>query len=60
MRALKAQGKSRDSLPYVAPFQPYGSWFALISTAIIAFFKGFDTFMPFKVDTFLTWVCFFK
>ncbi|KAF7338336.1 AA-permease domain-containing protein [Mycena venus] len=54
MRALKAQGKSRDSLPYKAPFQPFGSWFALISTSIIVFFKGFDSFMPFKVDTFLT------
>jgi len=54
MRALKAQGKSRDSLPYKAPFQPYGSWFALISTAIIVLFKGFDTFMPFKSDTFVT------
>ncbi|KAJ7905440.1 dicarbixylic amino acid permease [Mycena olivaceomarginata] len=54
MRALKAQGKSRDSLPYKAPFQPYGSWLALISTAIIVIFKGFDTFMPFKADTFVT------
>jgi amino acid transporter len=55
MRALKAQGKSRDSLPYKAPFQPYGSWLALISTAIIVIFKGFDTFMPFKADTFVTY-----
>ncbi|KAJ7685137.1 dicarbixylic amino acid permease [Mycena polygramma] len=55
MGALKAQGKSRDSLPYKAPFQPYGSWFALISTTIIVLFKGFDSFIPFKVDTFLTY-----
>ncbi|KAK7014905.1 aa-permease domain-containing protein [Favolaschia claudopus] len=54
MRALKAQGKSRDTLPYKAPFQPYGSWLALISTGIIVFFKGFDAFMPFQVDKFLT------
>ncbi|KAJ7046731.1 dicarbixylic amino acid permease [Mycena alexandri] len=54
MRALKAQGKSRDSLPYKAPFGNWGSWFALISTAIIVFFKGFDTFMPFKSDLFVT------
>ena len=46
MSALKAQGISRDDLPYKAPFQPYGNYFALISTGIIAFFKGFDTFMP--------------
>ncbi|THH32123.1 hypothetical protein EUX98_g2078 [Antrodiella citrinella] len=54
MKALEAQGMSRDDLPYKAPFQPYGSWFALIATAIITFFKGFDTFMPFTTDTFVT------
>lgn len=54
MRALTAQGYSRDSLPYKAPFQPYGSWFALIATAIITLFKGFDTFLPFTKDTFVT------
>ncbi|KAF7304841.1 AA-permease domain-containing protein [Mycena kentingensis (nom. inval.)] len=54
MRALKAQGRSRDSLPYKAPFQPFGSWFALITTTIILFFKGFDSFIPWKVDTFVT------
>ncbi|KAF9559138.1 dicarboxylic amino acid permease [Agrocybe pediades] len=54
MKALKAQGRSRDDLPYKAPFQPWGSWFALIATLIITFFKGFDTFMPFKTDTFIT------
>jgi amino acid permease len=40
MGALKVQGLSRDSLPYKAPFQPFGSWFALISTGIITIFKG--------------------
>lgn len=54
MRALKAQGIDRTTLPYVAPFQPFGSWFALIATAIITLFKGFDTFLPFTKDTFVT------
>lgn len=54
MRALKAQGKSRDDLPYKAPFQPWGSWFALISTGIITLFKGFDTFLPWNVANFIT------
>jgi amino acid transporter len=54
MSALKAQGKSRADLPYAAPFAPYGSWFALITTGIILIFKGYDTFMPFTVDTFIT------
>lgn len=40
MKALQAQGMSRDDLPYKAPFQPWGSWFALVSTAIITIFKG--------------------
>lgn len=40
MNALKVQGISRDTLPYKAPLQPYGSWFALISTGIITLFKG--------------------
>ena len=54
MRALKAQGISRDTLPYKAPFQPFGSWFALVATGIITLFKGFDTFIPFTKDTFVT------
>lgn len=54
MKALAANGMSRDDLPYKAPFQPWGSWFALIATGIITFFKGFDTFLPFTVDTFVT------
>ncbi|KAI0316684.1 dicarbixylic amino acid permease [Amylostereum chailletii] len=54
MKALKAHGMSRDDLPYKAPFQPYGSWFALIATGIIAFFKGFDTFLPFNKANFVT------
>ncbi|KAF9264725.1 dicarbixylic amino acid permease [Marasmius fiardii PR-910] len=54
MKALKAHGRSRDDLPYKAPFQPWGSWFALIATGIVTFFKGFDTFLPFKSDTFVT------
>lgn len=71
MKALKAQGMSRDDLPYKAPFQPWGSWFALVATGIITLFKGtravfstssatdtvtagFDTFIPFTKDTFVT------
>jgi hypothetical protein len=39
MAALKAQGVSRDTLPYKAPFQPYGAWVALFFTFLITFFK---------------------
>ncbi|KAF9480121.1 dicarbixylic amino acid permease [Pholiota conissans] len=54
MKALKSRGMSRDDLPFKAPFQPWGSWFALISTGIILFFKGFDTFLPFNTANFVT------
>ncbi|KAH7910728.1 dicarboxylic amino acid permease [Hygrophoropsis aurantiaca] len=54
MRALKAQGISRDTLPYKAPFQPYGSWFALLFTGIVLLFNGFSTFIPFASATFIT------
>ena len=54
MKALKAQGISRDSLPYKAPFQPWGNWFAFVSTVIITFFKGFDTFLPWNTPNFIT------
>ncbi|EGO01263.1 hypothetical protein SERLA73DRAFT_105899 [Serpula lacrymans var. lacrymans S7.3] len=54
MKALAAQGVSRDTLPYKAPFQPYGSWFALVFTGIVLLFNGFSTFIPFSSATFLT------
>ncbi|KAG1756833.1 dicarboxylic amino acid permease [Suillus paluster] len=55
MQALKAQGISRDSLPYKGSCQPLGSWFVLVSTGIILLFKGrFDTFFPFTSALFIT------
>jgi yeast amino acid transporter len=59
---LAARGVSRDTLPYKARFQPYASWFALIATAIMMLFKGFDTFIhgkdePFKAAEFVSYVC---
>jgi amino acid transporter len=58
---LAARGISRDTLPYKASFQPYGSWFALISTGVIMLFKGFSTFIhakdePFKASAFVSYV----
>ena len=54
MKALAIHGYSRDKLPYKAPFQPWGSYFALTTTAIVTFFKGYDSFIPFKADAFIT------
>ncbi|CAA7271742.1 unnamed protein product [Cyclocybe aegerita] len=54
MKALQAHGLSRDDLPYKAPFQPWGAWFALGSTILITIFKGFDTFLPWNAPNFVT------
>lgn len=40
MRALKAQGIDRNNLPYKAPLQPFGSWFALSFTGLVLTFNG--------------------
>ncbi|EQB46376.1 amino acid permease [Colletotrichum gloeosporioides Cg-14] len=45
-RALKAQGISRDSLPYKAWFQPYAAWYGLIGTFIMTFVGGYTVFLP--------------
>ncbi|KAH7883097.1 dicarboxylic amino acid permease [Phlebopus sp. FC_14] len=54
MRALKAQGIDRNTLPYKAPLQPFGSWFALFFTGIVLTFNGFSTFLPFVSSSFIT------
>jgi amino acid transporter len=55
MKALKVQGISRDELPYKTPFQPYISYFGLVITLIVAFFKGFDAFtIKFNHKTFIS------
>ncbi|KAK1996052.1 amino acid permease [Colletotrichum falcatum] len=44
-RAMKAQGVSRDTLPWKAPFQPYAAWFGFIGSTIITFVAGFSVFL---------------
>ncbi|KAG8779652.1 hypothetical protein FRC12_023981 [Ceratobasidium sp. 428] len=43
--AMKAQGYSRDELPYKSPLQPYTAWFALVMVSLITFFSGFKVFL---------------
>ncbi|CCF39410.1 amino acid permease [Colletotrichum higginsianum] len=45
-RALKAQGISRDSLPYKGWFQPYAAWYGLVGTFIMTFVGGYTVFLP--------------
>ncbi|KAI5865289.1 amino acid permease/ SLC12A domain-containing protein [Durotheca rogersii] len=54
-RALKAQGISRDTLPYKGFFQPYAAYYALSATFVMTFVGGYTVFLPgrWNVPTFL-------
>jgi len=56
--ALKAQGISRvkgqTPLPYVAPFAPYSAYFSIGVGAVIVLFIGFDYFVPWDTQGFIT------
>jgi amino acid transporter len=41
----KAQGISRDELPWKSPFQPHASWIALVSFAVLLITGGFYVFV---------------
>ncbi|KAL2430771.1 Proline-specific permease [Exophiala dermatitidis] len=43
--AMKAQGISRDSLPWKAPFQPYAAWIGFIGSTVIVLIAGFPVFL---------------
>lgn len=53
---LKAQGIDRKTtLPYLAPFQPFLSYYGLVITIVVIFFSGFTTFMHmFDASSFIT------
>ncbi|KAK7967278.1 uncharacterized protein PG986_001555, partial [Apiospora aurea] len=53
---LKAQGYSRDDLPYKSPGQPYVAWATLLVVFHVVFFSGFDVFVDgkFTATGFLT------
>lgn len=54
-RALRVQGIPRSSLPYRAWFMPYGAWYALVWTFVMAFVGGYPVFLPgrWKIPDFL-------
>lgn len=43
---LKAQGRSLSSLPYVAPFFPFGDIFVIVIGCIVIAGQGYQTFLP--------------
>ncbi|KAG6041489.1 hypothetical protein E4U41_004066 [Claviceps citrina] len=45
-RALRAQGISRDSLPYKAWLMPFAAYYGLVGTLIMAFVGGYAVFLP--------------
>ncbi|KAH8896908.1 hypothetical protein GQ53DRAFT_819159 [Thozetella sp. PMI_491] len=55
--ACKAQGISRDRLPYKSPFQPYMAWFTLLLLCLITLFSGYVVFIygQWNVNSFLTY-----
>lgn len=53
-RALKVQGVSRKSLPYLAPLQPYLSYYGLFFIVLIVITQGFTAFIPWDTVSFFT------
>ena len=45
MRALRARGTSRSTLPYRAPFQPWFSYYGIFFNILIIITQGFTSFM---------------
>lgn len=54
MRALKAQGFERDSLPFISLGGSGYVWYALICNIIVVIIQGFECFFNFSAKSFLT------
>lgn len=53
-RALRFQGVDRASLPYIAPLQPWLSYYSLFFIVLIVLTQGFTAFIPWDTTTFFT------
>ncbi|CCL98194.1 uncharacterized protein FIBRA_00188 [Fibroporia radiculosa] len=55
-KGLEAQGISRESLPYRAPFQPFAAYYSAILCFTVCFFSGFSVFLKggWNTGTFVT------
>lgn len=53
-RGLEAQGISRDTLHWKAPLMPYAAYVAIGTGCTVVLFIGFDCFVPFSVQGFIT------
>ncbi|KAF4119352.1 hypothetical protein GMORB2_4871 [Geosmithia morbida] len=54
MRVLEQRGIPRSTLPYVAPLQPYLSYFGLFFNVLIVITNGFAVFMDWNTTDFFT------
>jgi len=43
--AMKAQGISRDILPYQSWILPYGAWYGLIGSSLVTLINGYYVFL---------------
>ncbi|KAI9365528.1 amino acid permease [Zopfochytrium polystomum] len=48
---MKKQGIDRSKLPYIAPLQPYASWYALVLTLLVILFSNWTVFTEGRWDT---------
>ncbi|EXJ86288.1 hypothetical protein A1O1_06658 [Capronia coronata CBS 617.96] len=53
-KSLQAQGISRDSLPWKAPFMPYHAYIGIGTGLTLILFLGFDYFVPWDTEGFIT------
>lgn len=53
-KVLKYQGIERSTLPYIAPFQPYLSYYGLFFIVLIVITQGFTAFLPWDTLSFFT------
>lgn len=51
-KALSVQGIARTTLPYLAPFQPYLSWYGLFFNFLILITNGFTVFIEWNTGDF--------
>ncbi|KAI1342476.1 general amino acid permease [Xylariaceae sp. FL0016] len=51
-KTMKLQGRSRESLPYKARFQPYAAYIGATSAIVMMLLLGFDIIYPFSAKWF--------
>jgi len=52
MRALRAQGIARNTLPYESMWQPWFAWYGLVFNVLIILTQGFTAFIPWETKGF--------